>query len=215
MGHRAGRQGWHQDDDRRHEDDDSVAPDSFNASPIGDGYEVQVNEFDFRDDNGICYNKILSSSATGADRTPRTAPRPTGSTGMGCRLDRRRRPDELANWRRGGRVRDQCNGHCQPQAMKFGMPPIILNTTIDQAHSPITRSATCSTDQPRLAMVTPELRRGIIPEIVADCVHSADCSSLARRHRGRQRHQDAIWTRKAASRPATWLPRPRDAIGLF
>ena len=31
--------------------------DSFNACPIGDGYEIEVNEFDFRDDNGICYDK--------------------------------------------------------------------------------------------------------------------------------------------------------------
>ena len=31
--------------------------DSFNSSPIGDGYEVEVNEFDFRDDNGICYDQ--------------------------------------------------------------------------------------------------------------------------------------------------------------
>ena len=31
--------------------------DSFNACPMADGYEVEVNEFDFRDDNGICYDK--------------------------------------------------------------------------------------------------------------------------------------------------------------
>ena len=30
---------------------------SFNAFPIGDGYEVDVNEFDFKDDNGICYEQ--------------------------------------------------------------------------------------------------------------------------------------------------------------
>ena len=30
---------------------------SFNACPIGDGYEVEVNEFDHTDDNGICYDK--------------------------------------------------------------------------------------------------------------------------------------------------------------
>ena len=30
---------------------------SFSASPIGDGYEVEVNEFDYTDDNGICYDK--------------------------------------------------------------------------------------------------------------------------------------------------------------
>jgi hypothetical protein len=31
--------------------------DSFSSAPVGDGYEVEVNEFDFRDDNGICYDK--------------------------------------------------------------------------------------------------------------------------------------------------------------
>jgi hypothetical protein len=31
--------------------------DSFNSFPIGDGYEVEVNEFDFRDDNGVCCDK--------------------------------------------------------------------------------------------------------------------------------------------------------------
>ncbi len=31
--------------------------DSFNCLPMGDGYEVDVNEFDFQDDNGVCYEK--------------------------------------------------------------------------------------------------------------------------------------------------------------
>ena len=31
--------------------------DSFNLFAIGDGYEVEVNEFDYQDDNGICYDK--------------------------------------------------------------------------------------------------------------------------------------------------------------
>jgi hypothetical protein len=31
--------------------------DSFNCLPMGDGYEVDVNEFDFSDDNGICYDQ--------------------------------------------------------------------------------------------------------------------------------------------------------------
>ena len=57
--------------------------DSFNASPMGDRYEVEVNEFDFRDDNGICYNKHALSSATGGGRIPRTVLQPTGSTGTG------------------------------------------------------------------------------------------------------------------------------------
>lgn len=30
---------------------------SFACMPVGDGYEVGVNEFDFADDNGICCDK--------------------------------------------------------------------------------------------------------------------------------------------------------------
>jgi ribonuclease Z len=31
--------------------------DSFAILPVGDGYEVEVNEFDWKDDNGLCYDK--------------------------------------------------------------------------------------------------------------------------------------------------------------
>jgi len=30
---------------------------AFDACPIGEGYEVEVNEFDWKDENGICYEK--------------------------------------------------------------------------------------------------------------------------------------------------------------
>jgi len=30
---------------------------AFDACPIGEGYEVEVNEFDWKDENGICYDK--------------------------------------------------------------------------------------------------------------------------------------------------------------
>ena len=30
---------------------------SFTSLPVGDGYEMDVTEFDFKDDGGICYNK--------------------------------------------------------------------------------------------------------------------------------------------------------------
>jgi ribonuclease Z len=30
---------------------------AFDSCPIGDGYEVEVNEFDWKDENGICYDK--------------------------------------------------------------------------------------------------------------------------------------------------------------
>ena len=42
---------------RRHEADAQLAPRSFDIFPIGDGYEIEVNEFDWKDENGICYDK--------------------------------------------------------------------------------------------------------------------------------------------------------------
>ena len=30
---------------------------AFDSCPIGDGYEVEVNEFDWKDENGICYDR--------------------------------------------------------------------------------------------------------------------------------------------------------------
>ena len=30
---------------------------AFDTFPIGDGYEIEVNEFDWKDENGICYDK--------------------------------------------------------------------------------------------------------------------------------------------------------------
>ena len=40
---------------RRHEADaQMVHLEAFDACPIGDGYEMEVNEFDWKDENGIC-----------------------------------------------------------------------------------------------------------------------------------------------------------------
>jgi ribonuclease Z len=30
---------------------------AFDSCPIGDGYEIEVNEFDWKDENGVCYDK--------------------------------------------------------------------------------------------------------------------------------------------------------------
>ena len=59
--------------------------DSFNACPIGDGYEVEVNEFDFRDDNGVCYDKDGVVIRHWRRSHTKDGARPTGSTEMGCR----------------------------------------------------------------------------------------------------------------------------------
>ena len=54
---------------------------SFNCFPIGDGYEIEVNEFDYQDDSGICYDKDGVVIRHWRRPWARTAPRPIASTG--------------------------------------------------------------------------------------------------------------------------------------
>jgi len=42
---------------------------AFDACPIGDGYEVEVNEFDWKDENGIATTRMALRSGTGGGRT--------------------------------------------------------------------------------------------------------------------------------------------------
>ena len=107
------------------------------------------------------------------------------------------------------------------QALKFGMPPIMVTNTIDQAHSPhYAVGYMFNKIQPRLAMVTHiSYDEELIPEIIAGIrVHysglfqfgSPDVVVV-------NVTKDAVWTRKAAIPEAGNMarPSPRDAIGLF
>jgi len=54
---------------------------NFSSCPVGDGMEIEVTEFDWRERNGICYDKDGVTVRTGRARTSKTAPRRTASTG--------------------------------------------------------------------------------------------------------------------------------------
>ena len=148
--------------------------DSFNCVPMGDGYEVEVNEFDFQDDNGVCYDKDGV-----VVRHWRRAHGKDGASGY--RLDWNGlsfvwtgdgRPD--ANTVKFSKGVDVFVTEMQPdlgnlQSLKFGIPPVILNTTIDGAHTPHYATGYMFQQvQPRLAMATHlAYDNEIIPEMVA------------------------------------------------
>jgi hypothetical protein len=107
------------------------------------------------------------------------------------------------------------------QALKFGMPPIMVNNTIDQAHSPhFAVGYMFDKIKPRVAMVTHmSYDEELIPEIVA---------GIRTHYNGFFQFgapdivvvnvtKDAIWTRKAAIPEAGNMarPSPRDAVALF
>lgn len=200
--------------------------DSFNCCPIGDGYEVEVNEFDFRDDNGICYNKdgvTIRHWRRSHTKDGASAYR-LDWNGLSFVWTGDGRPDERSLIFAKGV--DVFVTEVQPdtanlQAMKMGMPPVIMSTTIDQAHTPhYAVGYMFDRIQPRLAMVThTAYDEELIPEITAGIrVHyhglfqfgAPDVVVV-------NVTKDAIWTRKAAIPDAGNMtrPSPAEAAELF
>jgi len=200
--------------------------DSFSGCPVGDGYEVEVNEFDFRKDNEVCYDNDGVTI-----RHWRRSHTKDGASGY--RLDWNGlsfvwtgdgRPEERSiEFSKGV---DVFVTEVQPdtanlQAMKMGMPPVIMTTTIDQAHTPhYAVGYMFNKVQPRLAMVThTAYDEELIPEITAGIrVHynglfqfgAPDVVVV-------NVTKDAVWTRKAAIPDcgAMARPTPAQAIELF
>lgn len=148
--------------------------DSFNSFPIGDGYEVEVNEFDFRDDNGICYDQdgvTIRHWRRSHTKDGAVAYRLDWNglsfvwTGDGL-------PDKLTEKYAAGV--DVFVTELQPDlgnlnSLKFGVPPVMLNATIDMAHTThYAAGYLINQVKPRLGMITHlSLDEAIVPELLA------------------------------------------------
>jgi ribonuclease BN (tRNA processing enzyme) len=147
---------------------------AFDVSPIGEGYEVEVNEFDWKDENGICYDKNGVTV-----RHWRRSHAKDGATGF--RLDWNGlsfvwtgdgRPDELTTKYAAGA--DVFVTECQTDlamltAKKYGLPPWLYNYTIDIHHTPHYAVGYLMKEvNPRIGMVTHmEYDRATEAEVVA------------------------------------------------
>jgi ribonuclease Z len=200
--------------------------DSFNCLPIGDGYEVEVNEFDYKDDNGICYDQdgVTIRHWRRAHTKDGASAYRLDWNGLSFVWTGDGRPDNLtAKYAKGVDVfvTEQQPDLANLVSLKFGTPPILLNTTIDGAHT-VHYAAGYLINQvnPRLGMIThmgydeellPEILAGIrthwkglfafgAPDVVVVNVT-----------------KDAIWTRKAALPDGAMPARPskKEAIELF
>jgi ribonuclease Z len=199
---------------------------SFACMPVGDGYEVEVNEFDFKDDGGICYNKdgvVI--------RHWRRAHGGDGASGY--RLDWKGlsfvwtgdgRPE--ANTVKYSKGADVFVTEIVPDtsnlmALKFGMPPIIGSSTIDMCHTPHYATGYMFKQvEPRIAMVTHlQYDESMVPEMVAgirahwDGLFAFGAPDVVVVNVTK----DAIWTRRAALPEDANFARPSkaDAIALF
>ena len=191
--------------------------DSFNSSPIGDGYEVEVNEFDFRDDNGVCYDQdgvTIRHWRRSHTKDGASAYR-LDWNGLSFVWTGDGRPDELtAEFAKGV---DVFVTEVQPdlaklQELKMGLPQMITNNTVDTAHT-VHYAVGYLTKQvnPRLAMVThTAYDEDLLPEILAGIRVHWDGLFQFGAPDGVVVNvtKDAVWTRNAALSEAASPARP-------
>ena len=147
---------------------------SFRASAVGDGYEVDVNEFDWKDENGVCYDQ----DGVQVRHWPRSHVMDGASAyrldwnGLSFVWTGDGRPDELTL----KHAKDVDVFVTELQAdlgnlneARMGIPQIIGNTTIDSAHTvPYAVGYLLDQLKPRLGMVTHlEYDQATAPEMVA------------------------------------------------
>ena len=191
--------------------------DSFNLFPIGDGYEVEVNEFDYRDDNGICYDKdgvVIRHWRRVHGKDGSSAYR-LDWNGLSFVWTGDGRPD--TNTVKFAKGVDVFVTELQPDtmnimALKFGIPPIMGLVPIDVAHTVHYATGYMFKEvQPRLAMATHlAYDEELVPEMVAGIrTHwnglfqfGAPDGVIV------NVTKKAIWTRKAALPESTNFARP-------
>jgi ribonuclease Z len=200
--------------------------DSFNCLPVGDGYEVEVNEFDFQDDNGICYDKdgvVIRHWRRAHGKDGASAYR-LDWNGLSFVWTGDGRPDAMtAKYSKGV---DVFVTELQPdtmnmQALKFGFPVVVGTTTIDISHTPHYATGYMFKQvQPRLAMATHlAYDEEMVPEMVAgvrahwDGLFQFGAPDVVVVNVTKK----AIWTRKAALPESANFARPsrKEAIDLF
>lgn len=181
--------------------------DSFSSAPVGDGYEVEVNEFDFRDDNGVCYDLdgvVIRHWRRAHTKDGAVAYR-LDWNGLSFVWTGDGRADKLtAKYAQGVDVfvTELQLDIARLAQVTMGIPPELLNVTIDGAH-PVHYATAYLIKQvnPRLAMVTHmAYDEPLIPETLA---------AIRQQWHGLFEFgapdivvvnvtKEAIWTRKAA-----------------
>ena len=113
---------------------------AFDACPIGDGYEVEVNEFDWKDENGICYenNGVTIRHWRRSHAKDGASAYRLDWNGLSFVWTGDGRPDELtAKYAQGA---DVFVTECQPDLSrlnlyKYRLPEFLYNYTVDIHHT--------------------------------------------------------------------------------
>jgi ribonuclease Z len=195
----------------------------FSSVPVGDGYEVEVNEFDWQDDGGICYDKNGVTV-----RHWRRIHNMCGATGY--RLDWNGlsfvwtgdgRPDTVTVEMSKGA--DVFVTELQMDTSKIytqlsGVPEVVYNLTIDTVHTDhYATGYMINQVQPRAGVATHmAYDNALIPEMLAGVRAHWDGLFLFGAPDGVVLNvtKDAIWARDAALVDSTSTRRPKSAADM-
>ena len=179
---------------------------SFMSLPVGDGYEVEVTEFDFKDEGGICYNKNgvtvrhwqRSHTMDGASAYR------LDWNGLSFVWTGDGKPDQLsAKYGKGADVFVSEMVVDMPGiwALKQGIPMPIAAFTIDASHSPGYGVGYLGNEiKPRLLMATHfSFDRELLGEAMAEVrTHYEGMFAFGIDHTVVNVTKDALWIREAA-----------------
>jgi ribonuclease Z len=179
---------------------------SFTSLPVGDGYEVEVTEFDYKDENGICYDKNgvtvrhwqRSHTMDGASAYR------LDWNGLSFVWTGDGKPDDLtAKYANGVDVfvSEMVVDNPALWALKQGTPEVISAFTIDSSHSPGYGVGYLAKEiNPRIAMATHfSFDKELLGEAIAEVrTHYKGMFAFGIDHTVVNVTKDALWIREAA-----------------
>ena len=179
---------------------------SFTSLPVGDGYETEVTEFDFKDEGGVCYDKngvtvrhwMRSHTMDGASAYR------LDWNGLSFVWTGDGKPDQLtAKYAKGADVfvSEMVVDNPALWGLKQGIPEVVGAFTIDSSHSPGYGVGYLAKQvEPRLAMATHfSFDRELLGEAVAEVrTHWKGMFAFGIDLTVVNVTKDAIWIREAA-----------------
>ena len=186
------------------------------VGPIADGYEIEVNEFDFRDDGGVCYDKdgVRVTHWRRSHGVDGASAYRLDWNGLSFVWTGDGKPDQLtAKYAKGVDVfvTEMAIDMVNLWALKQGVPPMMGAMTIDNFHTPHYGVGYLSNlVQPRLAMATHvSYDRELVGEMIAGVrMHYKGMFAFGIDHTVVNVTKDRLWLREAALPEATNTARP-------
>jgi ribonuclease Z len=184
--------------------------------PMADGYEIEVTEFDFKDDGGVCYDKdgVKVTHWRRSHAVDGASAYRLDWNGLSFVWTGDGKPDQLtAKYAKGVDVfvTEMALDMVNLWALKQGVPPMLGAVTIDNFHTPHYGVGYLSNlVQPRLAMATHvSYDRELIGEMMAGVrMHYKGMFAFGIDHTVVNVTKDRLWLREAALPETTNTARP-------